>query len=229
VAGSSDIQLSAVTSAGSGPGAFVFKINAAGNGIVYFTFLGAAENSTSSVPASITFGARPIAADASGNAYLTGYTNSPDFPTTPGAYQTTYNDNSEAFAMKLNPSGTTGWATFLVAISDPNQADVAITLDRSGNVWLTGANGVKSAQGPNFVAELTADGSDLPYLAQFPLGEIGQDIAVDLNGVIHLGGPIGLVSTITPTQPQGQRALSIVNAGSGQLSGMIAPGEIVSL
>jgi len=76
---------------------------------------------------------------------------------------------------------------------------------------------------------LSADGSALPYLAEFPLAEAGQAIAVDQSGVVHFAGPIGLVSTITPTQPPTPRVLSIVNAGSGQLSGLIAPGEIISL
>jgi uncharacterized protein (TIGR03437 family) len=231
VAGSSNTHLPVVTNDSSGPGAFVFKINAAGDGIVYFTDLGAVANSTNSVPASITVGARPIAADASGNAYLTGYTNSPDFPATPGAYQTTYDagNNPEAFAMKLNPSGTTVWATLLGGMSSPNAVAAAIQLDSSDNIWLTGTNGIMSSQNPGFVAELKADGSALQYLGQFPLGEVGQDIAVDLNGVIHVGGPTGLVSTITPMRPMGPRALSLVNAGSGQFSGTIAPGEIISL
>ncbi len=231
VAGTSNTELPFVTSDSSGPGAFVFKINAAGTAIVYFTGLGAEANSANSVPVSITFGARPIAADASGNAYLTGYSNSPDFPATPGAYQTTYDagNNPEAFATKLNPSGTTVWATLLGGMSSPNALAAAITLDSSDNIWLTGTNRIMSSQNPGFVAELNADGSALPYLAQFPFGEVGQDIAVDLNGVIHVGGPIGLVSTITPMQPMGTRTLSLVNAGSGQFSGTIAPGEIISL
>jgi len=231
VAGTSNTELPFVTSDSSGPGAFIFKINAAGTAIVYFTGLGAEGNSTNSVPASITFGTRPIAADASGNAYITGYTNSPDFPGTPGAYRTTYDagNNPEAFAMKVNSSGTTVWATLLGGMSSPNALDAAITLDSSDNIWLTGTNGIMSSQNPGFVAELKTDGSALPYLAQFPFGEVGQDIAVDLNGVMHVGGPVGLVSTITSMRPIAPRALSLVNAGSGQLSGTIAPGEIISL
>jgi uncharacterized protein (TIGR03437 family) len=131
--------------------------------------------------------------------------------------------------MKLNSSGATDWATFLGGMTSPNATAAAISLDSSANIWLTGVNGMMSSQNPGFVAELKADGSALSYLAQFPFGEVSQDIAVDSNGVIHVGGPIGLVSMITPTQPQGPRALSIVNAGSGQLTGTIAPGEIISL
>jgi uncharacterized protein (TIGR03437 family) len=216
VTGSSNTALAAITGGASGSGAFVFKINAAGNGLVYFTWQGGG----------------PIATDASGNAYLTGYTNSPGFPATPGAYQTTYDagNNSEAFAMKLDPSGATVWATFLGGKSNANTTPgAAISLDSSGNVWLTGTNGTISAPDPSFVAELKADGSALPYVAQFPLGEAGQGIAVDPSGVVHFAGSLGLVLTITPTQPLAPRALSIVNAASNQFSGTIAPGELISL
>ncbi len=232
VAGATNGGLSAITGGASGPGAFVLKINAAGNGLVYFTYLGSTENPPDSVSNSISFGARPIATDASGNAYLIGYTISPHFPASPGAYQTTYDafNAPEAFAMKLETSGTTAWATLLGGQSPLNMAVTgAISLDSSGNIWLTGTNGATSPQGADFVAELNTGGSSLQYLAQFPVAEAGQDIAVDSNGVVHFGGTIGLISTVTPTQPLTPRLLSIVNAATVQLSGLIAPGELISL
>ena len=45
-----------------------------------------------------------IAVDASGSAYVTGTTQSTDFPTTDGAYDTTYNGETDAFVTKL-PTG----------------------------------------------------------------------------------------------------------------------------
>ena len=47
-----------------------------------------------------------IAVDASGNAYVTGDTDSSDFPTTPGALRTTYGGNGDAFVSKLNAAGS---------------------------------------------------------------------------------------------------------------------------
>ncbi|MBA2302255.1 MAG: SBBP repeat-containing protein, partial [Acidobacteria bacterium] len=44
--------------------------------------------------------------DAAGNAYVTGYTASNDFPATAGAFDTTYNGNVDVFVTKLNPSGS---------------------------------------------------------------------------------------------------------------------------
>jgi hypothetical protein len=44
--------------------------------------------------------------DADGNAYVTGFTFSFDFPTTPGAFQRTFGDGGDALATKLIPTGT---------------------------------------------------------------------------------------------------------------------------
>ena len=55
-------------------GAFVAKVNANGTALLYSTYLGGRGPGNG------------IAVDGSGNAYVTGYTNSSDFPTTPGAF-----------------------------------------------------------------------------------------------------------------------------------------------
>ncbi len=222
VAGNTNTNNLPMTAGGTtGSGAFALKINAAGNELVYVTYVGPPVAVINSVLTSTSVGAHPIASDASGNAYLTGFTNSPDFQGTPGAYQTTYTSGAdpEAFAMKLSPAGTTSWATFLGPHVDASFAN-AVSLDSSDNVWLTGIG---------YVAELSADGSALPYSAQFPAGEAGQDIAIDPSGAVHFAGALGLVSTLTPSQPLAPRVLSVVNAASGQLSGTIAPGEVISI
>src|SRR5207247_1687836 len=84
------------TSAGGGD-AFVTKLNSTGSALVYSTFLGGAESSD---------GGFGIAVDALGNAYVTGLTNSTDFPTTAGAFQTTIGSTQSAFVTKLNPTGS---------------------------------------------------------------------------------------------------------------------------
>ena len=56
-----------------------------------------------------------IAADSAGNAYVTGETFSTNFPTTPGAFQTTLNGVGDAFVTKLNASGTAPSRPHLVA------------------------------------------------------------------------------------------------------------------
>jgi hypothetical protein len=74
--------------------AFVTKLNAAGNALVYSTYLGGS---------SADEWAR-IAVDTSGNAYVTGQTWSSNFPTTPGAFQTSYQDGGGNPVMPLSRS-----------------------------------------------------------------------------------------------------------------------------
>jgi streptogramin lyase len=191
-------DLPVTTTGGSGPG-FVFKINAAGNELVYFTYLGSGA-SVGSSNSPDTAQARPIAAYPSGNAYVAG------------------NTDAQGFVTKLSPAGTTVWSTPL-SVFNPSTAN-AISLDRSDNLWLTGGNSV---------AELSADGSAVLYSEPFPAGAAGQDIAVDQSGVVHFAGSLGLISTISPPLFSTPRALSIVNAASGQHTGTVSPGEIISI
>jgi hypothetical protein len=74
--------------------AFVTKLNASGSTLAYSTFLGG------------TLGdfVGDIALDGGGSAYVTGQTTSADYPTTPGAFDPTFNDNSDAFVTKLPTS-----------------------------------------------------------------------------------------------------------------------------
>ncbi len=69
------------TTGGGGP--FVTKLNATGSALLYSTYLGESG-------VDVVVGGGRIAVDASGNAYITGVTDSSNFPTTPGAFQTTY-------------------------------------------------------------------------------------------------------------------------------------------
>jgi uncharacterized protein (TIGR03437 family) len=105
----------------------------------------------------------------------------------------------------------------------------AISLDSSGNVWLTGTNGTASAPGGSFVDELSADGTKLLNSDQYPSGGAGQTIAMDQGGVIHVAGSAGLVSTVTAGLPFSPRVLSILNAAAGTFIGQVAPGEVISI
>src|SRR5205807_41955 len=115
--------------------AFVTKINPSGTALVYSTYLGGngADYGTG------------IAVDAQGSAYVTGYTFSSDFPTTPGAFQTAKRGNSSTFVTKFNPAGTAlVYSTFLggnggdgnISTSDVGNG---ITVDGSGSAYVTGS------------------------------------------------------------------------------------------
>ena len=98
---------------------FVAKLSPGGQTLYSTTFAGSG------------FGiAWAIAIDSSGDAYVSGTTNSPNFPVTPGALQTTLQASQQGFVAKLDPTGKIVYATFLggastitpgLALSDPRQ------------------------------------------------------------------------------------------------------------
>ena len=78
------------------PDAFVTKLNAAGSALVYSTYLGGSGDDDGN----------GIAVDSSGNAYVTGYTDSTNFPTA-NAFQAAFGGGSgDAFVTKLNAAGS---------------------------------------------------------------------------------------------------------------------------
>ncbi len=81
--------------------------------------------------------------DPAGSAYVTGGTASSDFPTTSGAFDTSYNGGgSDAFVAKLNPAGSSAtYATFLGGNGgEYNGQDYGrgVAVDAAGNAYVTG-------------------------------------------------------------------------------------------
>ena len=106
--------------------AFVTKFNPTGSGLVYSTYLGGNARDTGS----------GIAVDGAGNAYVTGYTVSTNFPTQNPA-QSTMAGAGDAFVTELNPSGTALLYSTYLGGSGVDEA-YGIALDSSGNVYVTG-------------------------------------------------------------------------------------------
>lgn len=111
-----------------GTDAFVTRLNASGSALLYSTYLGGSADDV---------GAR-VAVDAAGHAFVTGYTGSTNFPTTPDALQTVYAGANDAFLVKLNATGTAplAFASYLGGAGDDRGADVAV--DGGGNAFVTG-------------------------------------------------------------------------------------------
>jgi hypothetical protein len=108
--------------------AFVSKLNSSGSALMYSTYLGGSNYDAGN----------EIALDSAGNAYVTGNTFSNDFPTTAGAFQTTFSGGSyDAFVSKLNSSGSTLVYSTYLGGSDSDGAG-GIAVDSSGNAYVTG-------------------------------------------------------------------------------------------
>jgi Bacterial Ig-like domain (group 3)/Beta-propeller repeat len=152
-----------------------------------------------------------IAVDAAGDAYLTGYTTSMDFPTTPGAFQPAPADvNTEAFVTKLNPAGTAlVYSTYLgggvlAAGNDVENGSYGsgIAVDAAGDAYITGTTGttdfptVDPIQATNrggndaFITKLNPTGSALIYSTYLGgrYDDEGAGIAVDAAGDAYVTG-----------------------------------------
>ena len=107
----------------------MFKLNAAGSALVYSTYLGGGADIDSP---------RGITVDASGSAYVVGETQSPDFPTTAGAFDRTLTGNgADMFVTKLNPAGSAlTYSTFLGGTAVDNGSNIAV--DSGGNAYAVG-------------------------------------------------------------------------------------------
>lgn len=148
---------------------FVTKLNAAGSALVYSTYVGGTGCDVGN----------GIAIDASGNAYVTGNTTSANFPTTPGAYQTTYGggnwaSNYNLFVTKLNAAGSA--LVYSTYLGGGAGGRTGIAVDTSGSAYITGAapssdfpttpgafQATSLSPVPAFVAKLNATGSALVY------------------------------------------------------------------
>ena len=112
-----------------GVDAFVTKLNPAGTGLVYSTYLGGDGTDTG----------EGIAVDADGNAYVTGTTGSTNFPTTFGAVQPTFRGGfGDAFVTKLDPGGSAVvYSTYLGGSGREEGSGIALDVHR--NAYVTGA------------------------------------------------------------------------------------------
>jgi hypothetical protein len=166
----------------------------------YSTYLGGSDNDLGNA----------IAVDSSGNAYVTGYTRSTDFPTV-DPLQSSNHGKYDAFVSKLNPAGSAlVYSTYLGGSKTDGGTGIAV--DSSGNAYVTGqtystdfptANPIQASNdasnGTAFVAELNAADSALVYSTYLggSSSDVGLGMAVDSAGNAYVTGYTG--STDFPT------------------------------
>jgi hypothetical protein len=199
---------------------FVSKLSASGNALIYSTYLGGSDHDYG-------FG---IAVDSSGSAYVTGYAQSVDFPTSANCVQGSSGANWDAFVTKLNSSGSAlAYSTYLGGSADEQGTGIAIDSSRRAYVtgWTSSGNfptTANSFQGninggaDAFVSRLNASGTALVYSSY--LGgsdaEQGTGIAVDSSGNAYLTGIT--FSVDFPTSPD---AFQTSNSGEGFLDAFV--------
>ena len=179
--------------------AFVAKLDNTGSRLIYFTYLGGSADDT----------ALDLAVDTRGNAYITGFTDSSDFPTKNPLFGNISGIEDpalhiyplDAFVAELNTNGSAlVYSTFLGGSA--NDVGSAITVDPAGNTYVTGyaystdfplKNAVQTAQQGNedvFVAKIGPGGRPLVYSTY--LGGAGRDqgegIAADAAGFAYVTG-----------------------------------------
>jgi hypothetical protein len=222
---SNDLQM--VNAAQAFPGGqndvFFAKLNAAGNAVLYSTYLGGG-----AVETALGCG---LAVDKQGNAYLTGATASLDFPVK-NAFQQSKGDGNtflrDAFVSKLNPhlSGNASliYSTFIGGTS--SDLATAIAVDAQGNAYITGETGsddfpLENALQPlraggfdAFVLKLNANGNDVVYATLFggPGEDSGSGIKVNSANEVYLSGSVG----------QSLPALNSLKAYMGSVDGFVA-------
>jgi photosystem II stability/assembly factor-like uncharacterized protein len=183
----------------SGGDAFVAKLDATGSNLVYLTYLGGVGDDA----------AFAIAADGAGNAYVTGFTDSTNFPVASAIqpqlrgkplpfFLTLY--PAEAFVAKLNPTGSAlVYSTYLGGDTTDFGLDIAV--DAGGNAYVTGFTDstnfpTANALQPNkagianagnydaFVTKIASNGSAFVYSTYLGGAAVdeGQGIAVNAAG-----------------------------------------------
>ncbi len=188
---------------GGGADGFVFALNPAGSAFVYSTYVGGSAERPDL--------ATSIAVDGRGNAYVSGFTNSRDFPTLKPIQS--FRGPTDAFVAKLSPAGALVYSTHIGGGADDEAMGIAV--DAAGSAYITGhtesldfpstagayrtkcvsvpvkiAIGDICTGGDAFIAKLTPDGSALTY-ATYIEGtgfEVGRAIAVDAAGNAYVTG-----------------------------------------
>ncbi len=210
---------------GGGTDAFITKLNTSGSTLAYSTYLGGNSDD---------FG-YAIAVDSAGNAYVTGYTFSTNFPTANPIQPANALGGFDAFVTKINASGSAlVYSTYLGG--NGNDIGHGIAVDAAGNTYVTGetdmttfptVNPIQGCSGPlAFVTKINASGSALVYSTCLGGGSgvsRGFAIAVDSAGNAYVTGHTSSTNfpTVNPIQPVFGGALDAfvtkINAGGSAL------------
>ncbi|HXB40707.1 MAG TPA: PKD domain-containing protein, partial [Bacteroidia bacterium] len=189
--------------------AYIFKLNPTATAFVYATYIGGAVSYEQG---------EGIEVNAAGEVYVCGWTQSTDFPTTPGAYHTTFTGTSyqDIWITKLNAAGSALIYSNLIGGIYSDYA-YAIALEPSGAVYITGYSTNNNLDFPTtggayqsnatgagvYVLKMNPAGSALVYSTFTANSGIGYGIAIDGGGNAYLTGTLygNMTTTAGAFQP----------------------------
>ena len=195
---------------------FVTKLSPDGSSLVWSTYVGGSGDDN----------AYSIAVDGTG-VYLTGGTNSSDYPVTPGVYRPTSGVGlTDVFVTKLNPTGSGLLYSTHIGVAVEGIRGFGIAVDAGGNAYVAGnagpgfpttAGAYQTSSGAvtsAFVMKLSSDGSAADYSTFLSGGnssdvDYAESIAVDKNGNAYVTGFAG-----SSTFPVTAGAFQSNNAGT---------------
>ena len=188
-----------------GSDGFVTKLNSAGTALLYSTYLGGASYDQ----------AFSIAVDLTGNAYLTGNTISTNFPTTPGAFQTTNAGGAssvgDAFIAKLNTTGTgLVYSTFLGGVRDDQ--GTGIVVDSFGQAFVTGSTNSTDFDVTVGAFQTTFGGSGSTYYYS-----TGDAFVTELNDI---GTALVYSTYIGGSNDEGALGIALNSSGEAFIAGI---------
>ncbi|MEG4078668.1 SBBP repeat-containing protein [Microcoleus sp. Pol8_D6] len=205
----------------TGYSAAATKLNAAGNALVYSTFLGGSLGDLGN----------GIAVDSNGNAYVTGFTNG-NFPTA-NASQPVYGGGTDAFITKVNPTGSGLVYSTYFGGSDREDAQ-AIAIDNNGNAYITGVTYSTNLPGRDLGFQNALAGSYDGFVAKFDgngaraystyLGGFGEDKGADI--AVDSAGNAYVVGITTSTEFPTKNAVQATYAGGANDAFVIKLGPL---
>lgn len=207
------------TTGGGSTDAFVAKLNAGGNTLLYSTYLGGSASDS----------ARAIAVDNDGAAYVGGATASANFPLDAPIFQSRLGGEADGFLTKIHADGVAlEYSTYLggrgvdhvaaVAVNAGREAHVAGLMTSDNMPWVNPLDDTHQGSGDAFIARFKADGSELTFGTYWggSMFERATGLALDGAGNMYMTGVTNSENDFTWTPGAFQRTY-----GGGSFDGFV--------